>query len=396
MSSQAQSAVQPVQGAVTLFDPQREFLDEVEQLPNPARACLFYKTGAGKSLTAVLGMKALGYTEALVICPPATHAQWEQVAADHGLKIQTMSHAKFRMKDTKLSKSMPLIADEFHMLGGQQGQGWRKMDILARHMTAPLFLLSATPQYNDAERVYCVLHVLEPHAYKGGYLEFLYRYCETKQNPFSQTPDVLGFKNGMSSSDFLAAHKWVFHLPDDLVVDIQDIHYDEDIPVELEVYGYKRREHKLVASQMERKHTVRYQGMVNEQGYLHPHVFPKIQNVVLNSGAILIYSDHATIAEATARSFDRAGLKYAVVTGQTPKHVKAGIIAEFRAGLHSILIGTATLATGTDGMDRVCDTLLIIDDTEDDSLRRQLVGRIMPRGDFVSTAAKQVIRLRPI
>lgn len=63
--------------------------------------------------------------------------------------------------------------------------------------------------------------------------------------------------------------------------------------------------------------------------------------------------------------------------------------------MHHVLIGTATLATGTDGLDRVCDTLLILDDTEDDSLRRQLIGRIMPRGDFVSTTAKQVIRLMP-
>ena len=37
----------------------------------------------------------------------------------------------------------------------------------------------------------------------------------------------------------------------------------------------------------------------------------------------------------------------------------------------------------------------LIDDTDDDALRRQLIGRIMPRGDFVSTAAKQVLRLLP-
>lgn len=379
-----------------LFDHQVEFLTQVAHLPSPARACLYFKTGAGKSLTAMLGMKALGYSEALVIAPPSTHAQWVALSWQHDMKIQTMSHAKFRMRDTKLSKSMPVIADEFHMFGGQQGQGWRKLATLAKHMTAPLFLLSATPNYNDAERVYCVQYILDPHSCKGGYLQFLYTHCDTEQNPFGQTPNVLGFKNGQSAAEYLAALPKVFHLPDDLVYSIKDVAYDQDTPVELEVYGYNRREHKIVASQIEKKHTVRYQGMVDEQGYLHPHVFLKIQDVVLNTSSILIYSDHATIAEATARSFDRAGLKYAVVTGQTPKHVKAAIIAEFRAGLHSILIGTATLATGTDGMDRVCDTLLIIDDTEDDSLRRQLVGRIMPRGDFVSTVDKQVIRLQPI
>jgi hypothetical protein len=44
----------------------------------------------------------------------------------------------------------------------------------------------------------------------------------------------------------------------------------------------------------------------------------------------------------------------------------------------------------------VCDIFLIVDDTEDDALRRQLIGRIMPRGDFVSTTAKKVYRLAPV
>jgi hypothetical protein len=381
---------------VTLFDHQQEFLDAVPSLPSPVRACLYYKTGSGKSLTAIVGLKELGYGRALVIAPPSTHAQWVAVGGAHGMKIEVMSHAKFRMKDTKLSKSVPVIADEFHMFGGQQGQGWRKLDTLARHMSAPLILLSATPNYNDAERVYCVQHILDPHSCKGGYLQFLYTHCDTEQNPFSQTPNVLGFKNGQSAAEYLAALPKVFYLPDDLVYTIKDVAYDEDISDELRLYGYNRRDHRMVASQMEMKHTVRYQGMVDERGCLHQRVFLKVQHILSTSGPTLIYSDHATIATAVARSLDQFGIKYAIVTGSTPKLTKAAIISEFLAGQHQVLIGTATLATGTDGMDRVCDTLLIIDDTEDDSLRRQLVGRIMPRGDFVSTVDKQVIRLYPV
>ena len=46
-----------------------------------------------------------------------------------------------------------------------------------------------------------------------------------------------------------------------------------------------------------------------------------------------------------------------------------------------VLIGTASLATGTDGIDKICNEMIIVDDTDDDALRRQLVGRILPRGD---------------
>lgn len=379
-----------------LFDHQENFLEAAPTLTVPARACLYYKTGSGKSLTAMLGMKELGHLYVVVIAPPSTHPQWVALADKLGMSVLCMSHAKFRMKTTLLSRKTPIIADEFHMFGGQQGQGWKKLDTLARHLQAPLFLLSATPNYNDAERVYCVQHILDPLSCRGGYLEFLYRHCETEHNPFSQTPNVIGFRNHASAAEYLAALPNVFHLPDDLVYTIVDVPYNENISDELAVLGYNRRMHRMVASQIEMKHTVRYQGLVDDEGWLHKQVFDLIEDVIKKHSPVLIYSDHASIAEVISRSLYEMDIDHAIVTGKTSKFDKARIIKEFLLGQHQVLIGTATLATGTDGMDRVCNTLLIVDDTEDDALRRQLVGRIMPRGDFVSTAAKQVIRLKPI
>ena len=86
-----------------------------------------------------------------------------------------------------------MIADEFHLFGGQKGMGWKKMDSLARHLQAPLVLASATPNYNDAERCYCIQHVLDPLSCRGGYLQFIYQNCETEQNPFGMEPKVTGF-----------------------------------------------------------------------------------------------------------------------------------------------------------------------------------------------------------
>lgn len=382
---------------VSLFDHQLEFLDAVPSLPTPVRACLYYKTGAGKSLTSLMAMVALGYERVLVIAPPATHAQWVVLGWKMNVSVEVMSHAKFRMKDTKLSRSMPIIADEFHMFGGQKGQGWRKLDKLAMHLQAPLFLLSATPNYNDAERCYCVQHILSPHVTKGGYLQFLYENCTTEQNPFGMEPIVTGFQDYPDAASFLADLPRVFYLPDDLVYQIQDVAYDEELPDEFVQLGYDRRNHRMVASLMERRHTIRYQGLVAEDGTLHHHVWLKVRHFLLTATTpVLVYADHATIAEALARTLDRERMKYAVVTGSTPKMLKHTIIHEFLSGQHPVLIGTATLATGTDGMDRMCDTLLILDDTDDDALRRQLIGRIMPRGDFVSTADKQVVRMVPV
>jgi superfamily II DNA or RNA helicase len=88
-------------------------------------------------------------------------------------------------------------------------------------------------------------------------------------------------------------------------------------------------------------------------------------------------------------------VNHGIVTGQTPKKTKELIIQEFRDGEYDVLVGTASLATGTDGLDKMCDWLVILDDTDDDALRRQLIGRIMPRGSDTDASKKQVYRLTP-
>ena len=187
----------------------------------------------------------------------------------------------------------------------------------------------------------------------------------------------------------------MYHVPDDLVYDIEDIEYGVTLDPGLSL-GYNKRDHRMVASIMERRHTERYQGLVDDQGFLKPRIYGQLKKIIEDSSTpVLIFSNHSTIAEATAKAFDRARKRYAIITGDTPKKVKTAILNEFRTGAHDILIGTATLATGTDGLDRVCDTLVILDDTDDDALRRQLVGRIMPRGAFSNVSDKQILRFTP-
>ncbi len=381
---------------VVLFEYQREFLEQVKKSPAPLRTCLYYKTGAGKSLTALAAIALLGYHKVVVICPPSTHVQWAALGDRLGIQVDAMSHAKFRQTGTKLSRTMPVIADEFHLFGGQKGKGWRKLDKLAQHLQAPLILASATPNYNDAERCYCVQHILDPHGTKGGYLQFLYTNCITEQNPFGMEPIVTGFKSYPDAAAYLADMKGVYYLPDDTVFTIVDVLYLATMPDELENFGYNRRDHRMVASQMELRHTQKYQGLVAKGGYLHQHVFNELDKIIADSDAALVFANHATVAEAAHRTFNAAAINNALITGATTKPLKDRILQEFLAGTYHVLIGTATLATGTDGMDRVCDTLVILDDTDDDALRRQLIGRIMPRGDYVSSVAKRIFRMVPI
>jgi superfamily II DNA or RNA helicase len=150
----------------------------------------------------------------------------------------------------------------------------------------------------------------------------------------------------------------------------------------------------MVASIIEQAHVVRYQALVADDGFLQRDVLTEVLQVLRKAETVLIYANHATVAEAVARTLLHSRLGCELVTGKTSKQDKEIAIQRFGTR-NKILVGTATLATGTDGLDRVCDTLLILDDTDDDALRRQLIGRIMPRGDSVALADKQVFRLVP-
>lgn len=379
---------------IAWFDYQWETFEAECDSTEPQRACLYYRTGAGKTYTSLGLMAMWGVNHVLVIAPPSTHVTWAVTASKLGLDVECISHAKYRQRNYRVSRNQSIIADEFHLFGGHNGKGWRKFDTMARHMTAPVIIMSATPNYNDADRVYCIQHVLDPHSVKGGFLQFLYQNCVTEQDPFSQTPKVLGFLHHKSAADYLAALPHVHYLPDDLVYQIQDVDIWASPDPAFTKYGYDARSHRIMASIIEGKHKQIFNALVHDSGALDPSVHNKVGALwKKHTAPTLVFANHSTVARAADRSLAAMGLKVALVTGDTPAKKKEARIQAFRDGVLDVLVGTASLATGTDGLDKVCDVLIILDDTDDDSLRRQLIGRIMPRGADADASNKQVYRI---
>lgn len=378
---------------ITWFGYQREVLEaEFDTPSNALRACLYYRTGAGKTITSLALLALRAYHHAVVIAPPSTHDTWVEAGQRLGITVEAMSHAKFRVKGTKMSKVVPVIADEFHMFGGHGGQGWRKLDRLSAGLEAPLILASATPNYNDAERVYCIQHILDPHSCKGGFLEFVYAHCETSQNPFGSMPNVEGFKNFKDAAEYLSSLDKVYYLKDELVYTIDEIYIPENIPHSFNEFGIDLRRRRILASQIEERHARVNHNLVSEHGVLNGAVERQLLDLLRAGEPTLIYATHATVAEAASKSLTVNGYNHALVTGKSSTKRKAKIIGDFRQGGFSWLIGTASLGTGTDGLDKVCHKLIILDDTDDDAARRQLIGRIMPRGADADASNKKVYR----
>lgn len=359
------------------------------------RVCLYHRTGAGKSITSLAMVKASGFDQALVIAPPITHDSWLLQASQFGMALQVISHAKFRMPDFKVSRTMPIICDEFHMLGGVHGKGWKKFDRIAAGVNAPIIIGSATPEYNDAERVYCIQHVLDPFNTKGGFLDFVYKHCTTEPNHFGATPIVTGFRNHKDAAEYLSSLPYVAYLPDDTVLAIQDIdlNLDKYVPADLLGMGLNHRTRRITASAMEERHQVKYHKLLDSGGLLRQDVYEVLSELAGNATTpVLLYCSSAQVAEGLAKRCEDHCL-YGLITGTVSTKQKASIKQSFIDGKLDVLIGTSSLATGMDGVDKMCDTLIIVDDTDDDALRRQLMGRILPRGLDTDTTGKTVYRL---
>ena len=380
----------------SFFDYQVDAFTDWNNQTGVKRLCLYHRTGAGKSITSLACIALAGETSCLVIAPPATHSQWVELGKVMGVDVTAVSHAKFRMKDFKVSRQMPVICDEFHLLGGAQGKGWKKFSVLAQHIQAPFVICSATPNYNDAERCYCIKYVLDPANTRGGLIQFIYTYCTTEENYFGRIPNVTGFQVHLDAEHFLREMKHVKYLPDEAEYEIVDLPIEHHIPDEFLRYGLSRRAGRIMASGMEARWQRTYFSLLNESGLFRDDVYDLLAQIAGEATTpILVFCASSTVAEALRVKALRKNTSAILVTGKYSRSENQQNIELFKSGRFDLLIGTATLATGVDGIDKMCDTMVIVHDTDDPSLRRQLIGRILPRGEDSDASNKKIYRLVP-
>ena len=194
---------------------------------------------------------------------------------------------------------------------------------------------------------------------------------------------MIGLKNYKSAEEFLAAMPGVVYLPDDAPDILSDQELGTDLGYEFDDYNVDRTRSRIMASSMEKRHQRRLQQIIDpETGLLREHVLDHLSYLIGHQNTpVMIYANHSTVARALARTYESADLEYVYMDGTTSHKDKDAGLQKFLTGQGGDLIGTATLATGTDGIDKICDVMIILDDTDDGALRRQLVGRILPRGE---------------
>jgi superfamily II DNA or RNA helicase len=134
--------------------------------------------------------------------------------------------------------------------------------------------------------------------------------------------------------------------------------------------------------------------LLDDHGFLRTETLTVLLELLETAPkAVMIYSWSSKIGDAVSRSLDRAGVAHVYITGKNSEPDRNVMLTKFKTGQVSVLIGTDALATGTDGLDKVCDTLVIVNDTSDNAQRKQLMGRILPRGLNVDASGKTIVRL---
>lgn len=347
------------------------------------RMLLMFPTGEGKSKTALALIHAEGYDEVIVIAPPRTHKSWQQDASALGMKLTVHSVQKFRMAGTKYPKGIPWIVDEFHLLGGHDGVGWKKMSrMTARMGDTPFLILSATPEYNDAERCFCVQAVMD--GGNANYLKWLIDHCILHPNPHGYYPLVDEDKPFLAydgSLDFLTKQRWCAYIEDTAEWEEHEFPLPLFQDETMETYGYDRRLHRMVNSDMQEYHRrVDYQHLSDDR-LIRPRILNPILDLIDDGNKWFVYASHSTVARALLNTLNTYKYQAGIIDGETSEANVALIKHMFVHGGMNILIGTSSVATGVDGLDKVCQRMLILDDIRGDhALRRQLIGRILPRG----------------
>jgi len=345
------------------------------------RMLLFFPTGEGKTKVSLALMAYRGHKKVIVIAPPKTHASWKLDAAALGIEVRVESVEKFRMPGTKYPKDVPFIIDEFHKLGSHTGAGWKKFNRMMARLTVDVILASATPNYNDAERVFCLTAILEEKPVRD-FLEWLVNTCEVKANPFSAIPDVVRFRQYDSALDFLVKQPYTAYVEDTASWTPEELVLEDFRDDVFEDYGYDSEIHKIMNSDMEKRHRRVNKQFINEVGLIRGAHMIDMWGLFAKHPEHkkwLIFCNHKTVAQALYKTAPD-GLMWKI-DGDTPTGTVTSVLMNFIGTERGFLIGTTALATGVDGIDKTCHAMLILDDiVGDDSLRRQLIGRILPRG----------------
>lgn len=379
-------------------------------------ALLYFTMGKGKTLTAAqIAVNAQAddlIGSVMIVAPPSTHKQWDTVLKKHlNVPYKIVSHQWLGKNEDFLDKNFRktlVVIDEVHQSANRGKVLTKLVSKLVKKCFAAL-LMSGTPFRNKEERLYTVHDWLFGDT--GSYERWLHLYCDTEPDRFAYYPKFLRFKAGeiedfLNDIDYLPL-KRIFVEREALVykekvITLPITNPDYETLQTYSVYGSKGLK-PYITNWVQLSNSVR-----QKMAYLN---YLKYCSYIQRSedGEMRVYGTREDVMEIIYSNADRSPIVYCFssklsklyfedyfglcyqVDGKTTKKNKELAIDAYKSK-GGVMFATDSISTGTDGLQEVTNTIIILDDTMDGTNREQLIGRIA--GGFRNKGDAEVVFIR--
>ncbi len=366
---------------------------------------LYFTMGKGKTLTAVQvaydAQERKIINSVLIVAPPSTHKQWETLLKKYvTVPYKIVSHQWLGKNTDFLKKNLGstlAVIDEVHQSANRGKTLTKAVTTLIKKCFAAM-LMSGTPFRNKEERLYVVHDWLFGNA--DSFESWLHKFCDTEPDRFAYYPKFLRFKVG-EIEDFLESidkfeYRRIYIEREALqfretILERPIINLDYETLKTYSVYGTERFQvSNSVIQKSVYLNYLKYCNWISRNGKEDMELHGTRDDLVdiIEAHAHLNPIVYCFSSKISKLYFDDYfGLSYRI-DGKTTKKVKEKLIAAYKkAG--GVMFATDSISTGTDGLQEVTNTIIILDDTSDGTNREQLIGRIA--GGFRNKGDAEVI-----
>lgn len=147
---------------------QKEFIEAKHK-----KHLLAWGTGVGKTYAAIQGVKMLGYSESLIICPKLLTENWKREIARFGggeIDWRIVSKEQFKKTYQTLPPYRSVIIDEAHTVAGIKSKLSKTvLAYIKKYNPENIYLLTATPYLSTPWNIYVLAKIL---GYNWNYRKF--------------------------------------------------------------------------------------------------------------------------------------------------------------------------------------------------------------------------------
>jgi SNF2 family DNA or RNA helicase len=375
-------------------------------LVNRHRALLFDAPGLGKTIQIIKAAEYAGFDRLDVVAPASVRTQWVKVMADNSTAEHQAAYSYNHARDKPMPRRMGVLGlDEAHALKGRNSgrtlalygeEEYGTDGIIYR--AERVWVATGTPMPKDASDLYPLMRAVVPGSlwvrHRGimDFWSFMKRYCSYYNGPFGIV--VNGHKNQDELRDRLAPFM-LRRLKRDVMKDwiepiVDNISFDVGAGLRelLKMEGDENSDAFLVAKTVKRHGIAGLAAIANEQsatirrftgmlliGPIGEWLADKFDN---GEKKIVVVAFHREVIEGIQKVLKKRGYDAVVYWGGMTEKQKDKAKHDFinDKKKHAFIGQIIAAGTGLDGLQAVCERMLLAEYSWIATENEQAIGRL--------------------